>query len=312
MGRVLQSTGIMTKRERIPYELYDSSLSIDENAVRLNCKPSTIRKYIKKSGIDRKYDVQYVRWKKVHDFSKKHPDYTYEQKKKELNLSINTIRKYEKMSEDELDDAIRNTAKVSQFDIKNINAVKTISSNQTEILRWIVALYNNNQTFEADLTASKLIFYKQLSSPPYLYDKYPQLPQVKDLKETDSLSDKSFASIIYDLPFIVSDLRTDNIIKDRFSFFTSVNEAYETNIEMLNRAYRLLKDNGILVIKTMDFAYSGQQYWISDFVLRKAEELGLKLLDKFILTSNLRLFTKTRKQRIARKYHSYFFVFRKE
>ena len=37
----------------------------------------------------------------------------------------------------------------------------------------------------------------------------------------------------------------------------------------------------------------------------------LELIEKFILLSNLRLFARTRQQKVARKYHSYFFVFRK-
>ena len=88
-------------------------------------------------------------------------------------------------------------------------------------------------------------------------------------------------------------------------------EAFDTNLLMLTRAKRLLSDNGILVMKTMDCAYAGKQYWISDFVIQKAQEMGFELLDKFILLSNFRLFSKTRHQHRARKFHSYFFVFRK-
>lgn len=297
---------------KIHFDKYNPELSVEENARIIGCAESTIRKYIRTSLIDRKYDTHYLRWKTITDFKKKHPDYSLRQKSIELGFSINTIKKYEKMSEEYLDESFRDTEKISTFDIKNINAVKSVSSNQTEILRWIIQLYNENRMFDADLTASKLMFYKHLSEQPlHLYDKYPQLPSVKNLTQADSLPDNSFTSIVYDLPFIISDKNTDSVIKDRFTYFYSPEEAYEVNIEMLNRANRLLAHNGLLVVKTMDVAYSGKQYWISDFVLREAEKRGLELLDKFILTSNLRLFSKTRKQRVARKYHSYFFVFRK-
>lgn len=297
---------------RINYDKYNPELSVEENAEILGCKVPTLRKYIQKNQIDRKYDTHYLTWKKINDFRKTHPDFTLKQKSTELGFSINTIRKYEAMSEDELDVSFRDTDKVSSFDIKNNNAIKSISSNQSEILRWIIRLYNENQMFEADLTASTLKFYKHLSShPQYLYDKYPQLPVVKHLDEADTLPDSSFLSIVYDLPFIISDKNTDSIIKDRFTYFYSAQEAFDVNIEMMNRAYRLLAPNGLLVVKTMDVAYGGKQYWISDFILREAEKKGLELLDKFILISHLRLLAKTRKQRIARKYHSYFFVFRK-
>lgn len=297
---------------RINYDKYNPELSVEENAEILGCKVSTLRKYIQKNQIDRKYDTHYLTWKKINDFRKAHPNCTLRQKSSELGVSINTIRKYEAMSEEELDVSFRDADKISSFDIKNINAIKSISSNQSEILRWIIRLYNENQMFEADLTASTLKFYKHLSShPQFLYDKYPQLSVVRNLDEADTLPDSSFSSIVYDLPFIISDKNTDSVIKDRFTYFYSAKEAFDVNIEMLNRAYRLLAPNGLLVVKTMDVAYSGKQYWISDFILREAEKKGLELLDKFILLSNLRLFSKTRKQRIARKYHSYFFVFRK-
>ena len=100
-------------------------------------------------------------------------------------------------------------------------------------------------------------------------------------------------------------------IKERFTYFESVDEIYKANDEMLKRSYRLLKEQGLLVVKTMDICHGNKQIWISDYVIKKAEELGLELIEKFILLSNLRLFARTRQQKVARKYHSYFFVFRK-
>ena len=93
---------------------------------------------------------------------------------------------------------------MSRFDIRNRNAIKTVSSSQTEILLWIMHLYNGDKPFDCDLTASVLKFYKSVPVPESLYDKYPQLPQVKDLVEADALPDASFSSIVFDLPFIVS------------------------------------------------------------------------------------------------------------
>ena len=100
-------------------------------------------------------------------------------------------------------------------------------------------------------------------------------------------------------------------IKERFSHFETLEELYEANNKMLEHSYRLLKKQGVLVVKTMDICRGNKQVWISDYVIRKAEELGFELIDKFILLSNLRLFARTHQQRVSRKYHSYFFVFRK-
>ena len=214
------------------------------------------------------------------------------------------------MSEDDIYQSKRDTEKISDFDIRNKNAIKSVSSSQTEILLGIMHLYNEDKPFDADLTASLLKFYRKVPVPNHLYDKYPQLSEVNNLDETDMLPDGSFTSIIYDLPFIVSSGRT-SVIKDRFTYFVSVKELYDANDEMLMRSYRLLQHEGLLVVKTMDICYAGKQYWVADYVLNKAKDLGLELLDKFILTSQWRLFSRTRVQHHARKYHSYFFVFRK-
>jgi len=294
----------------IEYNKYNPSLSLKENSEILGCSVSALKKYLRKAEVDVGYDTAFSRWKKINDYKKSHPSYSLRKKSQKLGFSINTIRKYEAMSEEALNVSFRDTEKVSRFDIRNKNAIKSVSSNQKDILIWIMNLYNGGNPFEADLTSSLLKFYKHVPCPDNLFDKYPQLPQVKDLIEADALPDASFSSIIYDLPFIVS-VGAMSMIKERFTFFDTVEELYQANDEMLNRAYRLLKAEGLLVVKTMDINHAGKQYWVSDYVLRNAQDKGLELLDKFILTSHLRLFSKTREQHMARKYHSYFFVFRK-
>ena len=168
---------------KIQYDRYNPSLSLKENAVLLKCSVSALKKHLKKEQIDVGYDSVYSRWKIINDYRKTHPSHSLKRKSRELGYSINTIRKYEAMSEDFLDISFRDIQKVSRFDIKNINCIKSFSDNQDEILRWIIHLYNHDKTFDADLTASKLYFYKNLPTPEHLYDKYPQLPQVKNLNE---------------------------------------------------------------------------------------------------------------------------------
>lgn len=228
-----------------------------------------------------------------------------------LGYSINTIKKYEALSEEDIFQSKRDTEKVSNFDINNKNCIKSISSSQSEILLWIIRLYNNGKPFDADLTFSKGIFYKEVPMPLHKFDKFPQVEGVMKLDEVDNLPDGSFESIIYDLPFIISDSNSKSIIKNRFTFFTSLSELLEANVSMLGRSQRLLPKGGLLVVKTMDIFKQGKQIWVSDFVLSKSKELGFSLLDKFILIANHKLFPTTRSQKVARKYHSYFFVFQK-
>ena len=294
----------------LSYQNYNPALSLKENAAIIGCSVSALKKHLRKKDVDTKYDSAYVRWKTINDYKEAHPSQSLRKKSEALGYSINTIRKYESLSEDSLHVSFRDTNKVSQFDIRNNNAIRSISSNQTDILSGIMKLYNEGKSFDADLTASRLKFYTRIPVPENLFDKFPQLPQVKDLAEADSLPDSTFSSIIFDLPFIIA-AGSRSLIKERFTFFDSVEELYRANDEMLSRSYRLLKPDGLLVIKTMDVCSGGKQYWVSDYVLRKSQEMGFELLDKFILVADYRLFSQTKKQHHARKYHSYFFVFRK-
>lgn len=296
---------------RIDYSQYNPSLTLKENAVILGCSISALKKHLKKEEIDVGYDTAFSRWKKINEYRKAHPSLSLRKKSEELGYSINTIRKYEAMSEEVLDVSFRDTEKVSRFDIKNENCIKSISDNQDEILRWIIQLYNEEKTFDADLTASLLKFYKNIPTPSYLFDKYPQLPNIKNLDEAKKLQDSVFHSIVFDLPFILSN-KTPSKLKERFTQFYSKEELFNANDSMLNLSHRLLCTKGLLVVKTMDVCFGSRQVWVSDYVLSKAQELGFELMDKFILIAKMRMLKKTRQQKMARKYHSYLFVFKKK
>ena len=179
--------------KRIAYELYDANLSIRENAQGLGCSEAALRKYLKNTGVDRRYDAYYVRWKRIKDFFEANPSATLVQANQELGYSPHTIRKYKSISEQELEEAFRDTIKVSNFDIRNKNSIKTISYDQTEILSWIMRLYNNRQPFDCDLTASKCIFWKSLPKPEHLFDVNPQIEGVKHHFDDREEVEKIFA-----------------------------------------------------------------------------------------------------------------------
>jgi hypothetical protein len=295
----------------LPYQKYNPALTLKENASIIGCSVSALKKHLRNKGIDTQFDSVYSRWKTINDYHNAHPTHSLKRKSEVLGYSINTIRKYEALSEDSLLVSFRNTKKVSQFDIRNNNVIKSVSSSQAEILSGIMKLHNDGNPFDADLTASLLKFYKQIPAPKNLYDKYPQMPQIRELTEADSLPAESFSSVVFDLPFIIA-AGSKSLIKERFTQFDSVEELYQANDEMLSRSYRLLKKGGLLVVKTMDVCSGGKQYWVSDYILRQSQELGFELLDKFILLADNRPFSRTKKQHYARKYHSFFFVLRKQ
>lgn len=191
------------------------------------------------------------------------------------------------------------------------NIIKSISEDQNEILANILHLYVTKDCFDCDLTTSKGVFYKHgIAKPQHLYDKFPQMEDVKNLEQAKELPDEIFDSIVVDLPFIINESKTASkgLIEKRFTAFKNQDELYQANNEMLELSYRLLKKNGVLVMKTMDFCHSSKQYWMGHYVQNKAQELGFKLDDFFILTAKHRMLSKEVKQRHARKYHSYFLV----
>ena len=292
---------------------YDPNLSIEDNAKKCGVTVHAIRKYIQANGIDRRHDAQLAKFLAVQKVRALKPHATVREIAEELGISQNTVRKYLNPANEP---SIIGTEKVSKFELsKASQIIKSISNSQDEILYNILRLYVHTDTYDCDLTASIGVFYRGIiPKPQHLYDKYPQMENVRSLDEAFELPKECFHSIVLDLPFIVKDEASaqTSMVSQRFTSFLTMQELYDTNDTMLNLAYRLLKKKGYLIMKTMDIKYSGKQYWIGNYVQNKAQEIGFRLEDMFILISKTKvLSTGWHNQHSARKYHSYFFVFKK-
>lgn len=291
---------------------YNPQLSIRENAMINNVSEASIRLYIKSNNIDRRSDEKIKKSKSIQALKNKYPNITIHEMQQQLGLSYNTIAKYLNINNNLF---LSLPKKISAFDLsKAENIIKSVSDSTNEILLSIISLYNNNEPIECDLTYSKGVFWKKIQSPKFKFDKSPIDKNVRPLSETEKLPDNSFSSIIFDLPFLVKDEKSakSSLVSQRFDSFRSVDELFHVNSEMLALSYRLLKDKGLLVIKTMDIYHNGRQYWVSDYVITKAVETGFVLIDKFILVSQSKLLSPSgRVQHCARKWHSYFLVLRK-
>lgn len=292
---------------------YNPCLSVAENAKRCGVSESAVRKYIRVNGIDRSFDNKIVRRKAILKLKKENPTMSITEMSRKLGYSLNTIRKYlnTECKQSEID-----TYKVSTFDMKrNVNNIKSFSFSQDEILSNILHLYIHTETYECDLTYSIGIFYKHLSQPAMKFDKYPQSKDVRLLEEAYSLPDNSLNSIVCDLPFIVRGHGTKNNagqLVERFDYFTTAEEAYKANLEMINLAYNKLKRGGYFVMKSMDVRCKSHTIWLNAYIQVEAVKKGFVMEDLFILASKSRmLYYRGEKQNHARKYHSYFFVFRK-
>jgi DNA-binding transcriptional regulator YhcF (GntR family) len=294
--------------------LYDAKLSVEDNAARCEVSVPTINLWIRRNGVDRLYDSMYLRYKTIKQMQKQHPAWSVRKIADEAKFSINTVRKY--MAMDKFEKSTSED-KISTFDTsKSKFLIKTISDDQQEILNNIIKLYTP-KGIQCDFTHSKGVFYRDniVKSPQWKFDKFPEqckgvlpLDDVEKYIENDSLH-----SCIVDLPFLVTKKEWTKNCKmhQRFNSFENMKEATEVNKYMLKLSYEKLKKKGIMIMKTQDIYTAGHQIWFSYYVHQWAVEQGFKVVDMFILTSDVRMLTPGMNQKCARKYHSYFFVFKK-
>jgi hypothetical protein len=193
--------------------------------------------------------------------------------------------------------------------------IRTVSDNQSEILESIVRLYCPNG-FGLDPTYSKGVFYKNgVPEPKYKSDLAPQQDDVMpcDCRELP-FPDGFVENIVFDPPFIGASQKDGKpgIIKTRFSYFPTIPKLWAFYSESLTEFHRVLQPDGILVFKCQDSVESAKQYITHVEVMNTAYQLGFYTEDLFVLTANNRLISPNQwKQQHARKYHSYFWVFRK-
>lgn len=216
-------------------------------------------------------------------------------------------------------------------ELNNSTVIKNISTDQSEILKWIIDLHNDGRPFECDITASELKFYGkrqgckyEIPRPSILMDVYPMSDEIIKITPFNKLplEDNSVQSIVCDLPFVCSPKTCKsvvekkegaNLISNRFSSWYPMQEGYENIYWWMNECKRVLKNDGILVWKMQSSVSGGLQHSLSEFSAVCAADCGLYLNDQFFVEAKARLISasKIKKQAHARKYTSTFWVFRK-
>ena len=125
--------------------------------------------------------------------------------------------------------------------------------------------------------------------------------------------------MMFDPPFLATtgkSLKADNDsnkINKRFGVYPSEKELHQFYIDSMKEAYRVLKDDGVLIFKCQDKVSSGKQYISHVFIMDEAVKIGFYPKDLFILLAKNRLVAdwQLKNQKNARKFHSYFWVFQK-
>lgn len=197
--------------------------------------------------------------------------------------------------------------------------ISTISYNEQEIIRDILYLHTDGQSIDCDPTYSIGNFYKKgIPEPKYKFDLTPQLPGVIGASSNNlPLDNNSIDVIMFDPPFVITGdtygeaQDGSSIIAKRFTGFHSFDELKQMYSSSLKEFYRLLRDKGVVIFKCQDVVVCSKNHFSHCWVMYEAMKLGFYPKDLFILLAKARL-TDGRIQQHARKYHSYFWVFKKE
>ena len=192
--------------------------------------------------------------------------------------------------------------------------ISTISYDQIEIIKNIISLHCP-QGIELDPTYSKGNFYKTIDQPLEKFDLYPQTDDTltanaNNLPHLDSV----ISSIMFDPPFIVGQTTKEMTGKMavRFHGFRYIGDLWKWYSECLAEFHRILEGGGILVFKCQDTISSGKQHYSHVHIINEANRLGFKNIDLFVLLAKNRMIGHNHKiQKHARKFHSYFLVFKK-
>lgn len=201
--------------------------------------------------------------------------------------------------------------------------IPSISYNQHDIIRWIIELHLDGKPIQCDPTYGNGNFYKpnDIEEPEYFSDISPQTEVNKFGRELEICPqldasalpnlDARLRSIMFDPPFLQTTGK-GSIIKDRFGSYPTMQKLWEFYAKALWEFYRVLQPNGVLIVKMQNTVMSGKQWWSVNYVKNLASEYGFNLIDEFVLLAKHRIPQHNlKKQRHARKYHSFFLVFRK-
>ena len=191
--------------------------------------------------------------------------------------------------------------------------IKSISFSQAEILQNICALHIGQ--VEADVTYGSGCFYKNIMPEPSLrFDLAPRVPGVipADVRRLP-LKNCCLRSVMFDPPFLIK-TGPGAKLKERFgSQVGNMKDLWNFYFLAMREIHRVLAPGGWLVFKCQDGVLSGVNNFTHAEIYAMGKSLGFVPKDLFILLANHRMTDPTHKvQKHARKFHSYFWVFKKK
>ena len=192
--------------------------------------------------------------------------------------------------------------------------ISSVCESNEECLSNILMLIGKDR-FDLDPTFSKGNFYKgTIKEPKYKFD---LTPIRNDVQQADCknipLQNNSIESIVFDPPFMFGThgQTKNNIMNKRFTMFDKWQELVDMYRGGLKEFYRLLKKGSYLIFKCQDYTDS-KTTMTHCLIYNWAIEQGFYAQDLFILVCKSgRIYNPNLIQRHARKFHSYYWLFRK-
>ena len=205
------------------------------------------------------------------------------------------------------------------------NVIKSISFDQHEIIRNILTLHCGGGNIDLDMTFSKGGFYKNgVVRPKLAVELDQELAKKHGVICADCtalpIESASQRVVILDPPFGIGSgaslnriVKGRNITPGRFSCFPNHDALFGFVSKAIGEAYRVLAHKGILILKIMPVVACAKQHMTHIHAANVAREIGFYFLDEFVLMAKARPISgKIKRQQHARRFHSYFFVFRKD
>ena len=144
--------------------------------------------------------------------------------------------------------------------------VKSVSYDQSDIIRNILRLHVPEGKIDCDPTYSTGAFYNGtgIDAPALRFDIRPQAEGViqADARRLP-LPDGCISCMVLDPPFLATKGKSltegdGNRINRRFGVYPDEKSLHQCYADMIREAYRVLKDNGILIFKCQDKVSSGK------------------------------------------------------
>lgn len=196
--------------------------------------------------------------------------------------------------------------------------IKSVYDDQDELLAAMVGLHSGG-TVECDPTFGRGLFYRyMLEVPRFRFDIAPRRRGVvaADVRWLP-LRDAAVGSVMFDPPFLdgafTARRRLTGTMASKYSSVPGqVKDLIAFYGESIAEIYRVLKPGGIFYFKCQDIVDGRRNAFVHVNVHHIAVEVGFEVRDLFILLAKSRpIQHNLYKQVHARKYHCYFWVFKK-